>query len=180
MPKFNIDGRMGQLPDIQRTYNFELWVPNIPGSDTKLTDMILRVRSAQIPQRGIEVIESNFMGQKQFFPGKATFSHQLSVEFEEFEDQKILKGMYEWFERMNIYDPKNANAGMSKVDAKDKVAQDIILKVYDVKGGKLDKSIRFKHAYPETIAETSLAYADNASVKTTVTFRFDYWILEDN
>ena len=173
---FSIDNRMSDLPDIQRQYLYELEIPALDGITQD--DMILRVRSAVIPQRGIEVIESNFMGMKQFFPGKPTFSHTLTVDFEEFEDQKVLQYFYAWFEKMNVLDPNNDQSGVAKKsEDKKSISEDITLKMYSFDGTKLEKKIKFVKAYPETFADSTLGYANNDSVKMNVTFRFDYWLL---
>jgi hypothetical protein len=177
MAGFSIDSRMADVGDIQRQYLYELEIPTI-GSVTQ-DDMIVRVRSAVIPQRGVEPIESNFMGMKQFFPGKPTFSHQLVVDFEEFEDQKVLQYFTSWFEEMNVLDPNSEQSGVaSKGWDKSSIARDITLKMYKYDGSTLSKSIKFVKAWPETMSDSALTYTGAESVKFSCTFRFDYWTLE--
>ena len=174
---FSIDNRMSDLPDIQRQYLYELEIPAI--DEITQDDMILRVRSAVIPQRAIEVIESNFMGMKQFFPGRPSFSHTLTVDFEEFEDQKVLQYFYKWFEKMNVLDPNDNQSGVAKSgEDKKSVSQDITLKMYSFDGKSLSKKIKFIKAYPETMSDSTLGYANSDSVKMNITFRFDYWLLD--
>ena len=175
---FSIDNRAKNLPDVQKQFLFELEMPAIGGVTEE--DMIVRVRSAVIPQRAIEVIESNFMGMKQFFPGRPSFSHTLTVDFEEFEDQKVLTHIYEWFEKITVIDPADAQSGVAKKsESKKTFAQDITLRMYSTDGTELDKTIVFYNAYPETLSDSTLGYANNDSVKMNVTFRFDYWLLKD-
>ena len=84
MADFSISRQISQLGEIQRAYNFELYI----FTTTKTSDdpLVLRVRSASIPQSGVDPITSNYMGVKQYFPGQLTFTSQLNVQFEEFED----------------------------------------------------------------------------------------------
>ena len=84
---FHIDRRIAKDKDIQRAYQFELLVPNI-GRLTQ-EDFTFRVRSATIPGRGNDVIVSTFLGQDRHYPGRPTWGgNQLTVEIEEYEDQK--------------------------------------------------------------------------------------------
>lgn len=175
MANFTIDGRMKNLPDIQRQYNFELLVPNI--GDFDQDDMILRVRTATIPSRAVEVIESNFMGMKQFFPGKALFTNTLVVQYEEFEDQKVTTQLYDWQQKLFDVDPDSRTAGSGQESGKRNVTRDISLVMYGYNGKKLKKKIVFYNAFVENVGDSALGYANNESVKYDVTFRFDYWKL---
>ena len=79
MANFTIENRMKKLPDIQRTWMWELLIPAIAnvtgGIMGDVDDLIIRVRSAVIPGRQIESMTSEFMGMKQYFPGKTTFKY---------------------------------------------------------------------------------------------------------
>jgi hypothetical protein len=180
MPQFTIEGRMKQLPDIQRNFLFEVVVPGITDVTTAINqeDLIIRVRSAVIPQRGNEPIESNFMGMKQFFPGKPTFSNSLNIVCEETEDQKITKALYDWQQKIFDINPSSPTAGSSQVPVKRRACKDIFLLMYKYNGTELEKKVRFVNAFPETVDDVSLGFAENAAVQYSVTFRFDYWVLE--
>ena len=102
---FHIEDRLKNQPDIIRSYAWEVIIPEIGSvseSAKDSEDLVIRARITSIPSRGNEKIESNFVGMKQFFPGKPTFSNTISITFEEFEStynseivNKVLNGMKE-------------------------------------------------------------------------------------
>lgn len=187
MPSFHIDTRLGSLPDIQKTFMWELKIPNISGIITSIKDpeeLTIRCRSVQIPSRGVDTHESEFRGMKQKYAMKPKFSHTLPVLFEEFEDQKMSKALYEWNNKIFDTDVKNTlTAGGSKAVMKRNIggmgyATDLYLYLYTYNKTKLEKSYRFYNAFPEDVSDVSLDYAGSDSVKYNVTFSFDYWTME--
>ena len=50
---------------------------------------------------------------------------------------------------------------------------------YKYNGESLDKVFRFINTWPASVGEVSMGYADNAAVQYSVTFEYDYWVLED-
>ena len=154
---------------------YELEIPPLDGITTE--DMLIRVRSAVIPQRAIEPIETNFMGMKQWYPGRTSFTHTITIDFEEFEDQNVTKYFWAWFEKMNKLDKSDQTGVATGAGGKKDIAEDIILRMYKYDGGEMEKKITFIKAYPESMADATLGYANNESLKHSITFRFDYWLL---
>lgn len=180
MPNFTIEGRAKAIDDIQRTWKFELSIPNISEIVEGVTDegLTIRTRTANIPGRTNEPIESVFMGTKQQFPGKETFTHTLEVQYEESEDQYIAKALYAWKEKIFTVDPENDNAGGAQGLAKrNGLATDMFLKMYRYNNDPLEKMVRLFNAWPAVVPEVALDYNDNASVKYQVTFEYDFWTL---
>jgi hypothetical protein len=180
MANFSIDGRLKNAPDVQRTFLFELVIPaNFGGKDYD-KDLIYRVKTAVIPSRAVEVIESNYMGMKQYFPGRSLFNHNLSVNIEEHEDQGATKFLYDWQQQIFDVNPTSPTAGQSKSTDKksNQYAKDISLYMYKYNGEKLGKKIMFYNSFVESVADYPLSYTSD-SVKYDVTFRFDYWLLKD-
>ena len=114
MSNFSIDGRMKGLPDIQKNYMFEVWIPSEGFNSFTREGLIIRAKTAVIPGRDFEQIETFFMGTKQLFPGKATFSNALQVTFDEFEDQTVTKALYEWQQKIFDYNPNSGTAGAQR------------------------------------------------------------------
>jgi len=170
MANFTIQKALSNLPDIQRNYMFELWIP--PIAQLNMDDMRIRCRSAVIPQRGNDTIESHYMGMKQFWPGKPNFTHTLSVNIEEFEDKKVAKSLYSWQQLLFDVENNGASTGKSKRD----VVRDILLKMYKYDGSDLS-TITFFSAWPQTITDVALGYAESGAVIYPVTFQFDRWEL---
>jgi hypothetical protein len=170
MANFSISKNLANLPDIQRNYQFELWIPNI--ADLNLDAFRVRCRSAVIPQRGNENIPVHFMGMVQFYPGKPTFTNTFTANIEEFEDKVVAKSLYTW--QQLIFDIETNGASLAT--KKSEVVRDIMLKMYKYNGNDLS-TITFFNAWPELVGDVNLEYTGNDSVKYPVTFRFDRWEL---
>lgn len=182
MPNFTIEGRLKGLKDIQRPWMFELVIPDasvLTNGIANTEDLIIRCRTASIPGRGFDTIESNFMGMKQFFPSKPTFSNTLAVSIEETEDQKVGKLLYAWRQKIFDVDPQSVKAGSSTGLVKRDLAKDIFLLMYKYDGTSFEKKIKFVNAWPQNVDDVGLDYAGGGeSVKYSVTFQYDFWLLQ--
>jgi len=189
---YTIDGRkLATVGDPQRQWLWELVIPNValiaPDTFTESEDFIVRIRSAGIPSMGIEPMESNFMAMKQFFMGKPTFETNITTMMEEFEDQKVMKFLYAWRQRMfnigpiggvSVTQPVNPIAGASLLPTKRSgLATTMYLNMYGYDGRDLEYKIQFINAWPESVAQVSLDYTSNESIKYSVNWKFDYWKL---
>lgn len=171
MADFSINKRFASVGDVVRTYNFEIIIPPIAGVTSE--DMTIRANTAVVPGRSTEnSIETVFMGQKQFYPGKPVFPHSLAIEFDEFEDRKISKMLYEWQEKMH-----SMKTGSAKSQNKKDVVEDITLRIYGFDGKLLKENgeIIFKNSWVQDVADVTLGYADSASMKYATTFQYDFW-----
>lgn len=180
---FTINGRASKFPDVQRNFMWQMVIPGIitvaPSAWLDAEDLLVRCRSISIPQRSNEPITSNFMGTRQFFPGKADpGGGTLSVNFEDTEDLTIQRIFYEWEQNIfNINPASPTTAGKSKRLTKKRMVKDIWLVLYSYAGIPLPKMIRFHNAWVQNVGEASLSYDGNESVKYDVTFQYDYWTL---
>jgi len=181
MANFTIEGRAKAIGDIQRAWMFELSIPNIGNILSDYNDeepLIIHSRTAVLPGRTNEPIESYFMGTKQWFPGKETFTHTFETTYEESEDQFVTKWLYAWKERIFTVDPDGDPAGASQAPAKRQgMTTDIFLKMYKYDGSLLPQAIRFFNAWPAVVADVTLDYTGNESIKYSVTFQYDLWTL---
>jgi hypothetical protein len=181
MANFTIEGRMKVLPDVQRNFMWELLIPSISdvtnGIMGDVEDLIIRARSAVIPSRGNDIITSEFIGMKQYFPGKPNFGSTMSVEIEETEDQIVHKALTEWQNLIFNVSPIEVFGGQSLRPLKRDVAKDIYLLMYKYNGTELEKKIRFYNAFIQTVGDVSLSYGGNEAVKYSATFQFDFWEL---
>lgn len=173
---FTVEGRLADMPDVQRTYMWELEIPGI-GEIVKVKsakplpeELIIRCRSAQIPERGVEAITSSFGVMKQFFAGKPTFSNTLPVTFEETDDQLVFDVIQQWQQLLT-----DIRTGKSQVASKRGATRTIFLNQYKVNGDDMKYRYRFVNAWPQNRASAEVGYDSNDSVKYSVTFQFDYW-----
>ena len=180
---FTINGRAAKFPDIQRNFMWQLFIPGIitvaPSALLDAEDLLVRCRSISIPQRANEAIQSNFMGTRQYFPGRADpGGGTIGVSFEDTEDMTIQRIMYEWQQEIFNINPKSPiTAGKSKRPLKRELTKDLFLIMYNYAGIPLPHQIRFHNAWIQQVGEVSLSYDGNESVKYEVTFQYDYWTL---
>lgn len=193
IPNFTIEGRMKTLPDVQRNWMWQVWIPGIKtvapttaGFGTE--DLIIRARTVSIPQRDNEPTTSNFMGMKQHFAGKPVVDGQVAVTFEETEDMKIAKIFYEWQQMIFNTHPVDIRGGSSKRSGQKRgrfgigggYALPMYIIMYGYNGKRLDKAIKFNNAWIKTVAEVSMDYASGDSIKYNTTFQYDFWQLVDS
>lgn len=178
---FTVEGRLAAIDDIQRNFMFEVMVPNIgtmTGNAIDMENLIIRTKTCAIPSRGNESIESYFMGMKQMFPGRPTFSNSLAVAIDETEDQIITKALYAWRQRIFDIDPDSPTAGYSQAINKRAMSTNIILRQYKYNGDKLENDIVFYNAWPSEIGDIELSMTGNEKIAYAVTFTFDFWKLK--
>ena len=178
---FHINGRAGKFGDVLKTYNWQVSFSSHPGN-TDGDDMTFKARSAAIPGTTINNIESSFMGMKQHFAGNATLEHTLAIEFEEFEDSKVLKYLTNWQEF--IFSTQKANSsgdlgGKSASTGKNTGAfpysTTATLTLYKANGEASNTKINFHNCWLQSFTSVSLAYGDAGSVKYPATFYWDWY-----
>lgn len=178
---FTINGRAYKFPDVQRNFMWQMFIPGIitvaPSALLDAEDLLVRCRSISIPQRSNEPITSNFMGTRQFFPGKADpGGGTVTATFEDTEDAAVGRIMYEWQQNIFNVNPRSPlTAGKSRRPLKRQLTRNIYLLMYGYSGVPMPATIRFHNAWVQNVAESPLAYDGNESVKYDVTFQYDYW-----
>lgn len=179
MANFHTEFRLKSQADIQRKYMYEFVVPGIarvsPG--TKEDDLIVRCKQVSIPGRGNEVIESNFMGMKQLFPGRMKFNGVINLTFEETEDMKVMKTFYNWRELIMGANPSGVNPGFGGAANKRAVALDSYIRMIKYNGDPTDFQIKVVNCWPSDVSDGDLAMAANEAVSYNVALSFDFWVL---
>lgn len=174
MANFTAEGRLKNLPDIQKVYLWELFIPSIDVLD--MDDMVLRVRNVVIPGRNITPIESYFMGTKQFFAGRTEYPGTFTCQIEEFEDQNAHTALHEWMQKIFDHDPDSSKAGQQEVSTKNEYTSNVRLKMYKGDGTKMDKDVVMFNTWPQAVGDSTLDYTGNDSVKYDLTLQYDYWL----
>jgi hypothetical protein len=184
MPNFTIEGRRRQA-DIQRNWLWELVFPRLPslaegvlGGDIG-EELTLQCRSISIPGRTIENVETYFLGQKQIFPGRQTFSNQVEAVFEGTEDQRIFRFFNIWMETIHNIDAYSTfgTAGVGSYLTKRDIAVPMHLRMYKYNGSLLSRKVHFLNVFPSAMADVAMSYEGNEAVKYSVTFSYDLWRL---
>lgn len=179
-PNFTVEGRLATISDVQRNFMFEVIISDIgkmTGNAINTEGLTIRAKTASIPSRGNESIDSFFMGMKQIFPGRPTFTNTLSVTLDETEDQIVTKALYAWRNRIFDTNPQSKTAGYSQAINKRALSASITLRQYKYNGVKLDNDIVFYNAWPSEVGDVELNMTGSEKVVYSVTFTYDYWKL---
>jgi hypothetical protein len=174
--QFHINQRISKSKDILRQYLFEVRIPTPPGLKNAWDedDMVIRVRTAQIPARGNEPIQSDFFGMKRFYHGKVNYENTLTLQIEEYDDTKSMLRFEQWNNLLTDMNHKQ-NSGAAK-DTRDQLISDIELITYKANGHETEAHVTLYNAFISNVATVSLAYGVNESVKYEVVFTYDYWL----
>lgn len=191
MANFTIEGRAASIiKDAQRDWMWEVSFPEIGNilKDTTIAklgtggfteELTVRARTVSIPSRGVSMIESNFGGMKQFFPGKPTLEHTVSIDFTESENGNIHSIMTEWSQMIF-----NLKSGHSKMAGGKRgalgtsyVLPNMYITLKNYAGELREKMIIFKNVMVENVGAVALSYDSDALISFPVTFRFDLWYL---
>jgi hypothetical protein len=125
------------------------------------------------------MIESVFGGMKQFFPGKPTFGNTMAINFEESENQNVLKILYNW--QQNIFDITKGHSnrlGKRPTNTPLSYATDMILSMKKYDGSFSDTIILFKNAMIQQVSAVDLEYTGSDSVKFNASFQYDYYFAQ--
>jgi hypothetical protein len=178
MANFHIEGRAKFFPDIQRSYNWELFVPYLPilpGTPLTSEDLTVACKSVQIPERTLDTYKSYFYGQAQVWPITNSFSNEFTVTLEEREDQKVFTTFTNWMQSICSSEPKNPLTGTSGYITKKQYAVSVWLKMYKYNGDAMPFAIRYHNCFPTKIDSVNLDYNSNEAVKFNVTMSYDYY-----
>ena len=59
-------------------------------------DLMIKAKTASLPQKSFNELDTQYMGSKLLYPGKATVSGDFSVRFDEFQDLTISIALHRW------------------------------------------------------------------------------------
>lgn len=176
---FHILNRADANPDVQRDWMWELSIPDIATivPEVSTDGLVTRIRTATIPGATISEITSNFMGTRQFFPGKKEPMSDLSVEFEETQEHYIYSAFQSWMTLIQNTDNFTANSGASLMASKaNGYGLDLFLHLYTY-DGQLSRQIHFINAWPKELGSPALSYESSNQVKYTVAWKFDNYVI---
>ena len=177
MADFSITNKeFSKSGDIQRSYLWEVTIPNTSELGIAESQLTVKARSVVIPQRGNEPIETFVPGgAKVLYPGKTIYSNTCVIEFEEHEDRKLSKFIYNW---QNMIQDIN-KTGFSQKKSKHELVRDITIELLGVDGNKLNSgNITLINSWISDLAEINLSYEEASAIRLPVTFSFDTFIMK--
>jgi len=167
MTDMSVDALKDNLSDAQRSYLFELIIPNPVGGGNEET-LRLRLMSTSLPGRsfgGILIPFKQSAGVK--YPGKLTYDHTWDCVFVEGEDEKTFDALYAWFQSV-IHD--RTNMGTNDVVIK----TDGILRMLG-RDGAVTRKVKMIGLYPESLGDTPISQDDEGELRYTMTWSYDRW-----
>ena len=164
----SVDTLKANLTNPQRTYLWEVIIPNPLGGVADTQTLLLRCQSAVIPSRSFGNIDVPYKQSGGIrYRGKLTYTHEWDLTFIEGEDKKMFDGFYAWCQKI-VHDLE----GTGDPDTEIKV--DMFLNLLDSKQEDTQQ-IKLVGCYPQAMGEVPVNYADEGVVTLPITMAFDRW-----
>lgn len=88
------------MDDLAKQYLFQIRFLYEKGSALNsildIEDLMIKARTATLPQKSFSEMDTQYMGSKLLYPGKATVSGEFSVRWDEFQDLSISTALHRW------------------------------------------------------------------------------------
>lgn len=165
------DSLKANLGTPQRTYLFNVIIPNFPGLMGDTDTLMLRCQSTTLPSRSVSILEVNYkQAPKLQYPGKLIYTHDWDCTFIEGEDAAVFQTFYAWAQTV-INDLTN-QGGTSE-----EIKTDIILQLVSTADEETLR-IRLKGCFIKDMQGASLAYNTEGTLQLPVTLRYDSWVMD--
>jgi hypothetical protein len=154
------------LPDAAQSWNFDLFVPRLPGGVIEAQNLTYRCKTTELPGSTIEPVAIELHGVKKVEAGRAQYSHTFTAAFMETVDWATYLAFRGWRDSMRSW--KN-NSGTDSSSYKVNLELDL----YDNKP-EIARTIILGGCWPTGITQVPLNGAESAAVELTIEFSFDY------
>lgn len=155
-----------QLPDAAQSWNFDLFFPQIPGSNGQARNLSYKCKTSELPTSKIEPVDIELHGTKKREAGRASYDHNFNATFMETIDWATYQTFRAW--RKYMRDWKN-NAGTDSTAYKVNLELDL----YD-NAGNVSQTIILAGAFPTDINQVQLDGSQNTVIELQIGFSFDY------
>lgn len=158
---------VGGLPDPLMQYNFDLFVPNVPGvTGFDARDFKTRVLTTSIPGRTIEPVEVSLHGVTIDYAGRVQYQRTLAFEMLETRNMKARDVLMAWHKFTRD------NSSQGSYHAEYSTSAD--LRLYDDKDN-IVRTIRLQNAWLESFDDSGLDGASSAAVQVSGSLRYFYY-----
>jgi hypothetical protein len=154
------------LQDPALSYNFDLFLPNIPGSsDTR--DLTFKCMTTDLPGVALDAVDVALHGVNIPFAGRKTFTHTLNATFLETADWMTREKFRRWNEFIRSWDNNSgALSSAYKVDSQIVLYNDV---------PEVVRTTNLIGLYPETVAEVQLDGGASNLISLQITFKYTLW-----
>lgn len=154
------------LADPAQSWNFDLFLPSIPGSDDT-RDLTFKCMTLDIPGTAFDPVDVALHGVTIPFPGRKIYTHQLTLNFLETNDWGTREKFRRWMESIRSW--RNNSGSLSsayKVSAQIVVYNDI---------PEVVRTVNITGFYPETMGEVAMDGGSSNVVQLQVTAKYTDW-----
>lgn len=152
-----------------KQYNYDLVIPNIPGSNI-VNGNILRIKTNNctgIPGFGTDVQESTQYGFTEFYAGRGNPPGPYQITYEETLDARITKTLRNWYDLM--WDVDTGIQMPSQV-----YKTEAVLRILNVTRVPV-ATIKFRGFFLESVDDSGLDGSSSGPVTVSATFRYSDW-----
>lgn len=155
------------LQDPALSYNFDLFLPNIPGSsDTR--DLTFKCMTTDLPGVAVDPVDVALHGVNIPFAGRKIYTHTLNATFLETADWMTREKFRRWNEFMRSWrNNSGALASAYKVDAQMVLYNDV---------PEVVRTTNLYGLYLETMAEVPLDGGASNLISLQCTFKYTDWV----
>lgn len=155
-----------QLADAAQGWNFDLFIPGIPGSSSNAKQLTIKCKASEIPGFSLDPVDISLHGVKKQEAGRAIYQHTFNCTFMETIDYQTYLDFRNW--RRYTRDWKG-NTGTNSSQYKVNLELDL----YD-NAGNIGQTIIIAGAWPQDVTNVQLDGSQSSVVDFQVTFSFDY------
>lgn len=154
------------LQDPAVSYNFDLFLPNIPGSsDTR--DLTFKCMTSDLPGVAVDPVDVALHGVNVPYAGRKIFTHTMNATFLETADWMTREKFRRWNEFMRSWTNNSGSLSAAyKVDAQMVLYNDV---------PEVVRTTNLIGLYLETIAEVQLDGGASNLISLQATFKYTHW-----
>ena len=177
-------GQLANLPDLAKAYLFQ--VRFLYESESPLAqlldsdDLMIKARTASLPQKDFNELDTQYMGTKLLYPGKATVSGTFEVQWDEFQDTTISIALHRWSNLLmnqgfqdDIGGSSNNITGGAFSNFASRYCATVEVLLYDSTLKELlPVKWRLYRVWPKTVANVSLDQNGDSKITRSCTFSY--------
>lgn len=155
------------LQDPALSYNFDLFLPNIPGSsDTR--DLTFKCMTADLPGVALDPVDVPLHGVNIPFAGRKIYTHTINATFLETADWMTREKFRRWNEFIRSWRNNSGSlAAAYKVNSQMVLYNDV---------PEVMRTTNLYGLYPETMAEVQLDGGASNLISLQITFKYTDWV----
>ena len=166
---FNIEN-LKALGEPLKTFNYEVYIPQVPGAGTDGVNLRFYVDQASIPASGSEQVPVFAGGHEIRYAGRGIYSHDWTIGLRLYENQEVMRFLNFWH---RLQWDKTTGVQVSS-----DVYKTTIFLQLNTAANAIAHQWRIIGAFVANIGEVPLAPDNSNPIIVPVTFGFDYFLTD--